>query len=118
MKNKLDNILKIWMDKHGDEECAYTEQQIAEIATNCISLTETWLEKVKNQNKASLEFMLFNKDGIVCETLNGISRDNIANTLLDILVNKRGMYTKIMVNWFIYENDKKETKCIGELKID
>jgi hypothetical protein len=118
MKNKLENILKIWDGKHNEDECVYSKQQITEIAVNCISITETWLNRVKNPEKASLEFVLYNKEDVVCEILNGINSDNIAITLLEMLAYKKDMYSKLVVNWFTFKNGEKNTNCIGELKID
>ena len=117
MNKKVNEILSAWKDKYGENNSAYTDERVAEIATNCVSLSEAWLDRVKSIKGVSMELLLFNDDDIVCETLNGITADNLASTMLDILVNKNMEYSKMALNYFSFSNGKKTSGLIGELII-
>ena len=117
MNNKVNDILKAWKDKYGENESAYPYERIAEIATNCVSLSSVWLERIKNIKGASLEIALINKEGVISEALHGITADNLPGTMLDILVNGNKKYSKIIVNYFLYKDGSKLTNPIGELEI-
>ena len=114
MKNNVNLILDAWFDKYGKNSSAYPDERIAEIATNCVSLSSVWLERIKN---ASIEIALHNKEGVLCDTTYGVSSDNLAYTMLDILVNSNQKYSKMVINTFSYENKEKVSHMVGELNI-
>ena len=117
MKSKVDKVLDAWFDKYGKNGSVYPDERIAEIATNCVSLSSVWLERIKKVKGATLEVALFNKEGVVCETLYGVSADNLPDTMLDILVNKNQKYSKMIINYFLFADGIKTTDTIGELEI-
>jgi len=117
MAKKLKDVVKDWFDKYGNDNQSYSVEKITEIATNCTSLSKTWFDRVKNIKGASYEILLFNKEGTLSETLNGVTENNIVETMLDILANKSNKYSKISFNYFKYENGEKKDNLVGELEI-
>ena len=117
MNKKVNEILNAWKDKYGENNSAYTDERITEIATNCVSLSEAWLDKVKSIKDMSMELLLLDENDSVCETLIGITTDNLASTMLDVLVNKNDKYSKMKLNYFSFFDGKKKSKSIGELII-
>lgn len=117
MNKKVEEILASWKNKYGENNSNYSEKRIAEIATNCVSLSSVWFEKVNNLKGVSFALDLFNKDGIVCETLHGITKSNLPEAMLDILVNKNKNYTKMSLSYFLYDGNAKIHDIIGELEI-
>ena len=117
MKSKVDKVLDAWFDKYGKNGSVYPDERIAEIATNCVSLSSVWLERIKKFKNASLEVVLFNKEGVACETLHGVSVDNLPDTMLDILVNSNQKYSKMAINYYMFNGNTKVSDTIGELEI-
>lgn len=118
MKNKVEEIIKSFKEKNENNSSIYSDERIAEIAVNCVSLSETWHDRVRNNKVISLELALFNKDNALSQTLHGISFDNLAETMLDILVNKQDKYSKMALNYYAFEDGKKESGLIGDLEIN
>ena len=116
MKNILNKTLQAWKDKNGENCSNYPEDKIVEIATNCVSLSETWFDRTKDK-KMSFELNLYNKDGDLSETLHGVTRDNLPDTMLDTLVNNNDKYSKLELCTFKFNNGEKEEQSIGEMLI-
>ena len=117
MNKKIEEFLVAWKNKYGEDNGNFTDERITEIAVNCMSISSAWLEKVKNIKNISLRLDLFNKDNIVCESLHGVTKDNLPETIMDILVNKNNNYSKICLSYFSYSENCKIDKTIGELEI-
>jgi len=117
MNKKLTEILTAWKEKYGENMSVYPDERIAEIATNCMSLAQVWLESIKNVKNISLELSLYNKDNVLCDILHGINDDNLVETMLDILVNKHEKYSKISLNYYSYVNGSKREGLVGEMDI-
>lgn len=116
MKDILSKTLQAWKDKNGENSSIYPEDKIVEIATNCVSLSETWFDRTKGK-KVSFELNLYNKDGDLSETLQGVSRNNLPDTMLDIVVNKSYKYYKLELCTFKFKDGEKEEQTIGEMLI-
>ena len=117
MNNKIEEIIASWKNKHEDNVSVYSNERVAEIATNCVSLTETWFNRVGNVEKLSLEVILFDKDNVNCQSLYGVSTDNVAETIFNILINESNKFSKIEVNYFFFDEGKKVSGLLGELEI-
>lgn len=117
MDKKVIEILNAWNDEQGESNSNYSNERIAEIAINCVSLSETWLDRVRGLKNASLEVLLYDNDDAVCDVLHGVTSDNLAKSIFKILVNENNKYSKIGLNCFTYENGHKSTTFIGDLVI-
>lgn len=117
MAKNVETIVDAWFEKNNNNSIKYSKEKITEIATNCVSLSEAWLDRVKNIKDISFELDLYNKEGVLSETLHGVSRDNVAETLLDTLVNGNSRYSKAELNYFKFEDGRKATASIGEIEI-
>ena len=116
MKDILSKTLQVWKNKNGENSSIYPEDKIVEIATNCVSLSETWFDRTKDK-KVSFELNLYNKDGDLSETLHGVGRNNLPYTMLDIAVNNNDKYSKLELCTFRFKDGEKEEHSIGEMLI-
>ena len=118
MDKKVEKLIKSFKEKNENNSNVYSDERIAEIAVNCVSLSETWRDKVRNNKGISLELVFFNKSNVLCQTLYGVCFDSLADTIFDVLVNKQHNYSKIALNCYGFEDGKKWSKLIGELGIN
>jgi len=116
MDKKINDLLKKWEEIYGSSS-TYGHETLKNIAINCISLSETWFSKNEQNKKLSYELALFDKEGIIVETLHGITKEILPETMLKIIVNDSSLYSKMMLSSFYFNNGKKETEIIGELEI-
>lgn len=116
MKDKIENLIQTWNDKNGENNTGYSDDKLVEIATNCVSLSETWFDNVRDKNK-SFKLCLYNRDGDLSETLHGINRDNLPITIMKTIVNNSINYSKLELCTFKYEDGENKTESVGEMFI-
>ena len=96
----------------------YSDEQIRSIAANCIGLSETWFNNNKSVDKESYEVRLYNDDGIVCETLHGVTRDNLPEIMMNTFVNGKGKYSLLSLHSYKFEHGTKiELNELGKADI-
>lgn len=117
MIQKINEIVDAWNNRHGNSNDNYPQKRIVEIATNCVSLSEAWLNRIKEPSTKSFEIVLYNKNGVMCHTLHGITKDNVADAMFNVLIYESYKYSKMVFNEFKYENGSKSTNLVGELEI-
>ena len=118
MNKKVETIVAFLEEKYGKEiNDKYGANKIREIVLNCISLTETWFSKIPKNSKFSYEIGLFNKSNVLVETLHGITKENVASSISDILITNNKAYSKITLNSFSFNDGQKVVTNIGEIEI-
>ena len=118
MNKIVKKVVAFLEEKHGEKiNEKYRKDRIEEIVLNCVSLSETWFSKAPKDSKLSYELTLFNKNGVLSETLHGVTKDNVAASLSDILITKSDQYSKITLNSFSFNDESKRVKTIGEIEI-
>ena len=105
--NKLQELVKTWRENYSNGVSIYNEDQILNIAANCLSLSKTWFDNNKAEENESYELNLYNNDGVLSETLHGVNADNLSIT------NGEKAYSSITLISFKFTNGSK--KIIREL---
>ena len=118
MKEKVNEILHNWLEKNGEWviEKYGSIEKVEEIVINCVSLSNAWFNKQK-ENEFSFEVSLYDKDGAIIETLHGVNSDNLPSMMFDIIVSKSNNYSKLSLMRYKYVDGKKATELVGELEI-
>ena len=116
LKKMVKDIISNWHEKHG-EASNYPEKTIEEIATNCCSLTDAWFSRFKPKDKISFELLFFDKEGVVVDTIHGITKENLPQFMFDTIMSQNGKYSKLVLNSFIFTDGIKSTNYVGELGI-
>lgn len=118
MNKKVETIVAFLEEKYGKEiNDKYGKSKIAEIVLNCISLTEAWFSRLTKKAKMSYELKLFNGDGVLAETLHGITKENAALSISDILINNNNKCTKVSLDSFSFNDGQKVVNNVGEIEI-
>ena len=118
MNKKVETIVAFLEEKYGKEiNDKYGKDKIVEIIVNCISLTETWFSRLTNKAKMSYELKLFNDGGVLVETLHGITKENAALSISDILINNNNKYSKVSLDSFSFNDGQKVVNNVGEIEI-
>jgi len=116
--NKVEELVKNWKENVFNGNATYTDQKIAEIAINCISLSKTWFDNDKSKEKVSYEVRLYNNDGIMSEALHGITPDNLPETMMKLITNSNGLYSLLTLNSYMFVNGvKTDVNELGKLDI-
>ena len=117
-KEKVNEILHDWLEIHGDKATEkYSVRKLEEIAVNCVSLSETWLGKVNKNEAVSFSLSLYDKDGAIADTMQGVDRNNLSNTIFGIIVSHGDTYSKISLMKYAYVGGEKKIELVGELEI-
>lgn len=114
--NIVENILKEWYDKYGEDNNRFNNVALNDIAINCASLTEAWFSRV-NPEKVSFELNFYDKNADLESSLHGVTADNLPSTLFETLVSKSDQYSKVSLCSYSFDKGKKLTNVIGELDI-
>ena len=109
-------IVKHWLDSNTDET-RYSKEVLNEIAVNCVSLSNTWFNKVNPKEKQSFEVQLYDKENLLVETLHGVDSNNLPHTLFNVLASNKGYYSKLSLSAFKIVDGNKVANVIGELDI-
>ena len=112
----IDEIVKHWLDNNTDET-RYSNEVLKEIAVNCVSLSNTWFNKVNPKEKQSFEVQLYDKENLLVETLHGVDSNNLPSTLFGVLASDKGDYSKLLLSAFKIVDENKVATVIGELDI-
>ena len=112
----IDEIVKHWLDNNTDET-RYSNEVLKEIAVNCVSLSNTWFNKVNPKEKQSFEVQLYDKENLLVETLHGIDSNSLPITLFGVLASDKGDYSKLSLSAFKIVDGNKVATVIGELDI-
>jgi hypothetical protein len=116
--NKVEELVKNWKENVFNGNAIYTDQKIAEIAINCISLSKTWFDNDKSKENVSYEVRLYNNDGIMSETLHGITPDNMPETMMKLITSSNGLYSLLTLNSYMFVNGvKTDVNELGKLDI-
>ena len=116
--NKVNEILHDWLETNGDKGTEkYPVRKLEEIAVNCVSLSETWFNKVDKNEKVSFGLSLYDENGAIADTMQGIDKGNLSNTIFKIIVLYGDTYSKISLMKYAYVGGKKKTELVGELEI-
>ena len=110
--NKLQELVKTWRENYSNGVSIYNEDQILNIAANCLSLSKTWFDNNKAEENESYELNLYNNDGVLSETLHGVNADNLPITM-SLITNGEKAYSSITLISFKFTNGSK--KIIREL---
>jgi len=111
--NKLAELIKLWKENYSNDTSRYNEDQILNIAANCLSLSKTWFDNNKAEENESYELNLYNNDGILSEILHGINADNLPITMMSLITNGEKAYSSMVLTSFKFTNGSK--KIIREL---
>jgi len=106
--NKIEELIKLWKEKYCNENERYSESQIYNIAANCLSLSKTWFDNNKSREKESYELDLYNKDGVLCEKLHGITSENLPLTMMSIITNECNSYSSMSLVSYRITKDTKD----------
>jgi hypothetical protein len=118
MDKKIEKVLSFLEEKYGDlDGFKYPKERITEIVTNCVSLINALFDRVRNEKSLSFEIKLYNKEGVLVETINGVDKNNAYETIADIIINKSNFYSKLSLDSFKYERVNKVVNAIGELEV-
>ena len=116
--NKVDELVENWKENVSNGNMNYTDQRIAEIAVNCISLSKTWFDNNREQEKVSYEVRLYNNDGVLVETLHGITQDNLPMTMMKLITSGDGLYSLFTLNSYMFaDGEKIDVNELGKLDI-
>lgn len=116
MNKNIEKAIHLMEDKYGDS-CDFSREKISEIVINSASLLSVWLSAEKKSVKQSYEIELHDKDGIIVETFHGITKDNLIESVSDLLINKNKVYSTIVLNSFAHDGHNKTTNKLGEIEI-
>jgi len=114
-ENIIEKMVLSWKEKYGESD-KYSERVLNEIATNCASLTNAWFSGQTNK-KLSYAINKHDKDGVVFETLHGITKESLPNTMLEIITTQSDKCSKLSLVSYSVSNGEKLTNIIGELEI-
>lgn len=118
MDKKIEKVLSFLEEKYGDlDGFKYPKERITEIVVNCVSLLNALLDRVKNEKGLSFELKLYNKDGVLVSTLHGINKKNVYDAVVDIIISKNDLYSKLSLESFKFEGGNKIVNVIGEIEI-
>ena len=114
MKN-IENVVNSILEKY--EECPFSRKQVGEIVINCAALADTYINAAKKNKNQSFEIELFDKAGELSNTIYGVTKDNMGETLADACVGGSRIYSLVSVNAFYYKDGEKVVNNIGKLDI-
>lgn len=118
MDKKVKSVISFLEEKYDDEIYdRFPKEKVLEIVINCVSLIKTLFDRADNCGGMSLELNLYDINGDLCETLNGVTFDNVYETISEIFILKNNDYSKISLDGFRYDNGFKAVKNIGEIEI-
>lgn len=118
MDKKVKSVISFLEEKYGDEIYnRFPEEKVLEIVINCVSLIKTLFYRADDCNGMSFEINLYDINGDLCETLNGVTVNNVYEAITEIFILKSDRYSKISLDGFIYNNGSKIVKNIGEIEI-
>lgn len=118
MDKKIKDVLSFLEEKYGDlNGFKYPKERITEIVTNCVSLINAWLDRVKSEKNLSFEIKLFDIEGVLVESIHGVDTNNVYDTIADTIINKSNLYSKLSLDSFKYDKGEKIVNIIGELEI-
>lgn len=116
--NKVEELVNKWKENISNGNENYTEQQINGIAINCMSLAKTWFDNNQPKEKESYEVRLFNNDGVLSETLHGVTQENLPETIMSIITKNSEKYSMLTLNSFEFVNGiKNDIRELGKLDI-
>lgn len=117
MSKTVKEIIENWKEKYPNSIMPYNEETINGIAFNCLSLTETWLQKIKERDKISFVLKLIPKNSNTPTNLYGVTSDNISDEIFLILLSQADRYAAMSLEYHTIENGVKNIKVLGELTI-
>ena len=116
MNKKVKNLLESWKEKCMN--CSYDETKAAEIALNCLSLSKTWFDNHKTNEKVSYEVKLTNSDGNLVESLQGITEENLPLLMMETITTKKDAVSLLALSSFTFKDGKKtDLGDLGKLEI-
>lgn len=116
MNKKVKNLVESWKEKCMN--CSYDETKAAEIALNCLSLSKTWFDNHKTNEKVSYEVKLTNSDGNLVESLQGITEENLPLLMMETITVKKEAVSLLTLSSFTFKDGKKtDLGVLGNLEI-
>lgn len=109
-------LLKIWKDKNIASNTRYGDEQLSEIAVNCISLSNAWFSKAKKG--MSFKLTLVHTEMTDNAALDGVTQETLPIELFSILTDKNGMYRSVSLIGYSINNSKEiPSETLGTLDI-
>ena len=117
MDKQVLDLVEKWKEKCINPK--YGDEKIAEIAINCISLANTWLNNHKPTENESLKVKLLDSSHEIIDTLRGITSGNLPFTILETITMKSNIVSYLTLNSYIYTigRGEVELETLGELEI-
>lgn len=113
----VEKLIKDYENEHG--KCTkYSDNMLREIAVNCISLSNTWYDRVKRgDGKCSFEIVLYGKDGSEFDVISGLTRESTPAVILNIVLNMNDKVSKLSLKKFKYTGEVKASETLGSMDI-
>lgn len=116
MDKKVKALVEAWKEKCVN--CSYDEAKAAEIALNCISLSKTWFNNHKTNEKESFEVNLTNSKGDLVESLQGITEENLPLLMMEAITTKKDAVSLLTLSSYAFKDGKKiDLGVLGNLEI-
>lgn len=109
-------LLKIWKEKSIASNARYSDEQLSEIAVNCISLSNAWLSKAKKG--MSFKLVLAHTEMTDDAALDGVTQETLPIELFSILTDKNGMYRSVsLIEYSVNDSKEISSETLGTLDI-
>ena len=116
MNKKVKNLVESWKEKCMN--CSYDEAKAAEIALTCLSLSKTWFDNHKTNEKVSYEVTLTNSDGNLVESLQCITEENLPLLMMETITTKKDIVSLLTLNSFAFKDGNKiDLGVLGNLEM-
>lgn len=109
-------LLSIWKEKNIAVNARYSDEQLSEIAVNCISLSNAWLSKAKKG--MSFKLVLVHTEMTDDAALDGVTQETLPIELFSILTDKNGMYRSVsLIEYSVNDSKEISSETLGTLDI-
>ena len=115
--NKVEELIEKCKESSSLCGAKYTDEQIKEIVLNCVSISKTWFDNNKKVEGESYQLLLCD-NGVVKETLHGVTEENLPEAILDIIAKNDGTYSTIVLESYAFVNGSKtKIRELGKMDI-
>ena len=109
-------LLSIWKEKNIAVNTRYSDEQLSEIAVNCISLSNAWFSKAKKG--MSFKLVLAHTEMTDDAALDGVTQETLPIELFSILTTKNGVYRTVsLIGYSINDSKEMPSETLGTLDI-
>lgn len=109
-------LLSIWKEKNIAVNTRYSDEQLSEIAVNCISLSNAWFSKAKKGT--SFKLVLAHTEMVDDAALDGVTQETLPIELFNILTTKNGVYRLVsLIGYSVNDSKEISSETLGTLDI-